>query len=71
VHGELVAVPSDRLLGLLDSYEGVDEGLYRRVEIDVTVGLRSQRAWAYVMDDPRARGGRLLRDGRWPGVRRR
>ncbi len=71
VHGELVEPPDPRLLALLDAYEGVDEGLYRRVHVDVTVGLRTVRAWAYTMDDPRLQGGRLVADGRWKRARRR
>lgn len=69
VHGELVTLADRRLLEILDRYEGVDEGLYRRVRIDVLVGLRTQIAWAYRMENPRARGGRLLRSGRWRSLR--
>jgi len=71
VHGELVEPVDERLLGLLDHYEGVAEGLYRRVEIEVDVGLRRHVAWAYVMDHPEDRGGRRIPDGRWRGVVRR
>ncbi len=71
VHGELVLGLDEGRLGLLDRYEGVDEGLYRRVERDVDLGLRRLRAWVYVMDHPTRRGGRLVTDGRWRGVRRR
>ena len=71
VHGELVDPPDDRLLRALDGYEGVQEGLYRREAVDVTVGLRAVRAWAYVMDDPSRHGGRRLPHGRWKRVRRR
>jgi len=71
VHGELVAGVEPRRLVLLDAYEGVDEGLYKRVEIEVQVGLRAEAAWAWLMDDPRSRGGRRLRSGRWHPTRRR
>jgi gamma-glutamylcyclotransferase (GGCT)/AIG2-like uncharacterized protein YtfP len=71
VHGELVDPPSPRLLELLDRYEGVDEGLYRRVRVEVIVGLRPGTAWAWVMDAPRLHGGRAIPEGRWRAVRRR
>lgn len=71
VHGELVMRVDEARLRLIDRYEGVDEGLYRRVERDVDLGLRRIRAWVYVMDHPERRGGRLLTDGRWRRVRAR
>jgi len=71
VHGELVHGVDERRLALLDGYEGVDEGLYRRVEIEVRVGLRAEVAWAYVMDEPRRHGGRQVQSGRWHPTRRR
>jgi gamma-glutamylcyclotransferase (GGCT)/AIG2-like uncharacterized protein YtfP len=70
VHGELVAPPDERTLDLLDLYEGVAEGLYRRRVIDVVVGLKREPAWSYVMDAARARTGTRLPEGRWHGVRR-
>ena len=71
VHGELVEIERPGLLSILDRYEGVDEGLYRRVKVDVLVGLRSREAWTYVMEDPRARGGKHIPEGRWSPIRRR
>lgn len=71
VHGELVDVNDPALLRLLDHYEGVDEGLYRRVEVEAVVGLRREPAWAWVQDDPRLRGGRRVIGGRWTHPRRR
>jgi gamma-glutamylcyclotransferase (GGCT)/AIG2-like uncharacterized protein YtfP len=71
VHGELVEAPEARLLALLDHYEGVAQGLYRRETIDVTVGLRRVKAWAYVMDRPESLGGKRLQSGRWRCIRRR
>lgn len=71
VYGEIVDPPDDRLLDLLDRYEGVDEGLYDRVTCEVRVGLRSERAWVYVMDAARARTGRRVARGRWRTVQRR
>ena len=70
VYGELVDPPDERILGLCDHYEGVDEGLYARTEVVAMVGLLQERAWAYVMASPRLRGGRLLPDGRWVPRRR-
>ena len=60
-----------RMFQLLDRYEGVDEGLYRRTPIDVVVGLRTFGALAYVMDAPERRGGILLPKGRWGRAIRR
>ncbi|MEQ1572535.1 MAG: gamma-glutamylcyclotransferase family protein [Myxococcota bacterium] len=71
VHGELVDGVDHRLLGLLDAYGGVHEGLYSRVTIDVHYGLRSAAAWAYVLDAARARAGRRLPGGRWVSPVRR
>lgn len=71
VHGEVISEIDVRRLGVLDTYEGVDQGLYRRVEIEVQVGLRREAAWVYLMDDPRLRGGRKVPDGRWQPTRRR
>ena len=71
VHGVLVELPSPQILRLLDRYEGVEEGLYTRVEIPVTAALRTTRAWAWVMDDPTLHGGRVLPSGRWTTGRRR
>jgi gamma-glutamylcyclotransferase (GGCT)/AIG2-like uncharacterized protein YtfP len=69
VHGELVSPPGDRVLALLDLYEGVADGLYTRVVIDVLVGLRAEAAFAYVMEAARARTGVPLPGGRWRGAR--
>lgn len=71
VHGELVELRDPALLTLLDRYEGVDEGLYRRVRIEVRASLRLQLAWVYLMANPQRRGGRRLPQGRWRAPRRR
>ncbi|MEQ1505153.1 MAG: gamma-glutamylcyclotransferase family protein [Myxococcota bacterium] len=71
VHGELIDPPDERLLGLLDGLEGVDQGLYRRIRCDVRIGLRAEVAWAYAMDAAWARTGRRIPDGRWRPSRRR
>jgi gamma-glutamylcyclotransferase (GGCT)/AIG2-like uncharacterized protein YtfP len=71
VWGELAGPFPEDLLRLLDVYEGVGEGLYDRVRVDVKVGLRSYATWVYVMDAARARRGRLVRSGRWRPARRR
>ncbi len=65
VVGELVEAPGPQVLRLVDHYEGVDEGLYRRLKVRACVGLRSCRAWAYVMDSPRLRGGVIVPSGQW------
>lgn len=71
VHGELVEGVDERVLALVDRYEGLDEGLYERIELDVDVGLKRERAWVYVMRHPERRGGRRVPDGRWKWVVRR
>lgn len=71
VHGELVDAPGARRLALLDRYEGVEDGLYERVRVTAIVGLRPAAAWAWVMADPRVRGGRRVPSGRWRAIRRR
>lgn len=71
VFGELVRGVDPRLIPVLDQYEGVAEGLYRRIRVDVTSGLRTWPAWAWVMDDPPARGGVRIPKGRWRGAIRR
>ncbi len=69
VHGELIREVDPRTLAVIDAYEGVGEGLYRRETVRAWFGLRQGPAWAYVMDDPTARGGRLLPGGRWRPTR--
>ena len=70
VHGELVYDIDEHVLGVLDHYEGVDRGLYRRIQADARVGLDRVRCWLYVMDRPEDKGGRPVPSGRWR-VRRR
>jgi len=65
VHGELVSGCGERLLTMLDQYEGVHEGLYTRVEVTALCGLERVRAWCWVMEDPRLKGGVLIESGRW------
>lgn len=71
VFGELVESPGARRLALLDDYEGVADGLYRREIVQVRSALGTTPAWAWVMTDPHALGGVLIQSGRWrPGRRR-
>lgn len=71
IPGEIVGPLDVALLELLDTYEGVAEGLYRRTTMPVQVGRRKVIAWAYVMDHPERRGGRPIADGVWrPFLRR-
>jgi len=71
VHGELVERTDDRTLTLLDQYEGVHEGLYQRVEVTALAGLERITAWAWVMDDPYLKGGKLIESGKWTVGRKR
>ena len=65
VHGEYLFEPESRLLQILDVYEGVHEGLYSRVHVDVIVGLVRHKAWTYVMKNPKKKGGHRIKGGRW------
>lgn len=71
VTGEVVYDVDDARLAVLDRFEGVAEGLYRREHVVVQAGTVSLAAFVYVMDDPVARGGRLVASGKWRPVRRR
>lgn len=64
VEGEVVDGLDEARMRMVDLYEGVPEGLYQRVDVDVEVDGRAVAAWAYVMPDAAARGGT-----RWPGSR--
>ena len=68
VHGELLSTPDDRLLRILDLYEGVHEGLFERVTTEVLVGLVRHEVWVYTMMNPRKKGGTLIPGGRWKRV---
>jgi gamma-glutamylcyclotransferase (GGCT)/AIG2-like uncharacterized protein YtfP len=57
------------LLRLLDQFEGVDQGLYRRAVVRVDAPSASFDAWAWVMDAPSKRGGIVLPKGRWRRVK--
>ena len=71
VVGELVGpVPTDRL-ALVDLYEGVGEGLYRRILLRARVGAREHAAWTYAMGHPEDRGARRVVSGRWREFTRR
>lgn len=66
VHGELCEPVPESVLRVLDAYEGVDEGLYRRSRLAVDPGEgHLVLAWAWVMRDPGRRGGLPVRSGRW------
>jgi len=69
VEGELVMDVGERL-SILDRVEGVDRGLFQRIELPVVVGGRTVKAWGYVMEagQVRARLGVLLKDGSWRKV---
>lgn len=70
VHGELVELSDASLLSVIDAYEGVDQGLYRREVHAALVGVRPTPAWVYVMPDPAAAGGRTIPSGRWKALGR-
>lgn len=64
VEGEVWRCPPDALAGL-DEYEGVAEGLFERVEVDV----EGVPCWTYVAGAllvDRLTPGRRIASGRWP-----
>lgn len=69
VFGELIDLSDDALLAILDTYEGVHEGLYERRLATALVGLARVPAWVYVMSDPEGRGARHIPSGRWRATR--
>lgn len=77
VQGELVALDHPGRLKVLDHFEGVATGLFRRELHQVQSGQRSVHAWIYVMTDPQVRAarGHPVRSGDWrrvsPAQRRR
>ncbi len=77
VYGELVTLDRPGRLKVLDLYEGVDRGLFRRELHPVQVAQRSEHAWVYTMtaEGVRAARGHHLRGGDWrrvsPRMRRR
>ncbi|MCA9572170.1 MAG: gamma-glutamylcyclotransferase [Myxococcales bacterium] len=71
VHGEWLPPVPDAVLRALDRYEGVPEGLYRRITLPVHTTTGVLPAWVWVMDDPRARGGVVIPSGRWRPIRQR
>jgi gamma-glutamylcyclotransferase (GGCT)/AIG2-like uncharacterized protein YtfP len=67
VHGELYSLSeANALLERLDRYEGCDEGLFVRQDVQVLGGKRL-RAWAYFYARPLASAGAaLIPGGRFP-----
>jgi gamma-glutamylcyclotransferase (GGCT)/AIG2-like uncharacterized protein YtfP len=55
VEGYVRPVEGDELTGRLDAYEGVDEGLYRRVQATTEAG---RLVWVYVYARPLPAGAR-------------
>ena len=49
VEGYVRSVTSEQLSGSLDSYEGVDEGLYRRIKTTTRAG---RQVWVYIYARP-------------------
>ena len=71
VHGERVDGLPEAALGVLDAYEGVADGLFRRVALTVLCDGARAVVWAWVMDEPRRHRGRMVPGGRWRATRRR
>lgn len=70
VQGEVIRLDGPHRLPVLDLYEGVPEGLYRRARIDVRSMDRPGQAWAWVVDAATARRRRYvaLKTGDWRHV---
>lgn len=68
IYGQLIEHIEPAQFSVLDFYEGVHTQLYSRVIIDVQVGLKPHRAWAYVMDRPKLKGGVRILSGKWTGL---
>lgn len=71
VHGEQVDGVPEGALAVLDAYEGVSDGLFRRTQVWVSCDGAPSLAWAWVMDEPRRHHGRVIPGGRWRPTRRR
>lgn len=71
VHGEWLDPVNPKRLRMLDLYEGVDQGLYRRAPVWVQTTTVRFEAWSWVMDTPERRGGVRIPSGRWTRIRRR
>lgn len=71
VHGERVDGVPEGALAVLDAYEGVSEGLFRRTQLWVSCDGARSLAWAWVMDEPKRHAGRVVASGRWRPTRRR
>ena len=65
IYGELIEHINPTQFSVLDFYEGVHSQLYSREIIDVQVGLKPVRAWAYVMERPKQKGGIRIPSGKW------
>ena len=65
VEGEVWRCPAP-LLRVLDRYEGVEEGLFRRAAVEVA----GRACWVYVAGPglgPRLRPGAIIESGSWTG----
>ncbi len=50
VRGELVTLPHAGILQVLDLFEGVGQGLYRRLKLEAWSAGSPQLAWVYAQD---------------------
>jgi gamma-glutamylcyclotransferase (GGCT)/AIG2-like uncharacterized protein YtfP len=67
VHGEVWRCPADLLL-TLDEYEGVGQGLFRRLAVEVERGADRVPCWTYVAGPALSRqlaASRRIPSGRW------
>jgi len=67
IAGEILALDTPSILIALDLIEGVNEGLYDRVEASVKTDLGHETAWVYVMNSTQLRRASciLLKGNDW------
>ena len=72
VKGELLSLQNMARFTVLDLIEGVDRGLYKRVQIPIETETQKLMAWAYTMDvlTIQRRQGVLIPNGDWRSVPR-
>ena len=63
IEGEILQLDNPSILVALDLIEGVNEGLYERVQVQVQTAMGTENAWAYVMNAAQLRRANCVRLG--------
>jgi len=73
ISGEILALDTPSILVALDLIEGVNQGLYERVQATVQTEIGPEMAWVYVMNSTQLRRANctLLKGNDWRKFRRR